>query len=75
MHEVIKKFTYAPDIHKNVKLKKGDTVELVSDVVEGLVNEGYINPNEIETKTVTLETTKPVVKQPVPVATQTTQPK
>ena len=73
MHEVVKKFAYAPDIYKNVNFKKGDKVTLVAGVIDGLISEGFIKPASIETKTVTLETAKPVLRQPVPQPAQ--QPK
>ena len=50
MYEILKDFNFPTDGIEIVSLKKGDTFNYETTSINGLVQEGFLKPIEIETK-------------------------
>lgn len=60
MYEILKDFNFSTNGIEIVSLKKGDTFNFATDSINGLIQEGFLKPIEIETKIVENIETKPL---------------
>lgn len=60
MYEILKDFNFSTNGIEIVSLKKGDTFDYKTASINGLVQEGFLKPIEIETKIVENIETKPL---------------
>lgn len=60
MYEILKDFNFSTDGIEIVSLRKGDTFNYETTSINGLVQEGFLKPIEIETKIVENIETKPL---------------
>jgi hypothetical protein len=60
MYEILKDFNFSTNGIEIVSLKKGDTFNFTTDSINGLIQEGFLKPIEIETKIVENIETKPL---------------
>ena len=60
MYEILKDFNFSTNGIEIVSLKKGDTFNYETTSINGLVQEGFLKPIEIETKIVENIETKPL---------------